>query len=102
MASYVAKNGIDFENIVKSKGDQRFVFLDPTHGFHQYYKYKLKEFGGGEKKEVKAVEKPEKTEDKKEEAKEKKVVKSKDKKIISMLSMLFRFRRLTVYFFQRR
>lgn len=101
MASYVAKNGIDFENIVKSKGDPRFVFLDPTHVFYPYYKYKLNEFGGGEpnnKKEVVKIQEkltdeqknPEKiieeSESKKidENINENKIVsKSKEKKIIS-------------------
>lgn len=88
MASYVAKNGIDFENIVKSKGDPRFVFLDPTHIFYPYYKYKLKEFGGDTEKKEEKVEK--KVEEKKtvessktEENLESKVVKLKEKKIIS-------------------
>lgn len=45
MASYVAKNGADFEAIVRSKGDPRFEFLKETHEFHTYYKSKIKEFG---------------------------------------------------------
>lgn len=44
MASYVAKNGRDFEAIVKSKGDKRFTFLEPGHQFHVYYESKLAYF----------------------------------------------------------
>ncbi|XP_077488346.1 suppressor of white-apricot isoform X2 [Amblyomma americanum] len=40
MAVYVAKNGEDFETIVKSKGDKRFEFLLPDHEYHQYYLHK--------------------------------------------------------------
>lgn len=40
MASYVAKNGDDFETIVKSKGDKRFEFLLPDHEYHLYYLHK--------------------------------------------------------------
>lgn len=52
MASYVAKNGADFEAIVKSKGDPRFEFLSETHEFYAYYKTKIREFGGGENNEA--------------------------------------------------
>lgn len=45
MASYVAKNGTNFETIVKSKGDPRFEFLNQKHEYHGYYKSKIKEFG---------------------------------------------------------
>ncbi|KAJ4445452.1 hypothetical protein ANN_07258 [Periplaneta americana] len=41
MASYVAKNGRDFEAIVRSKGDCRFAFLDVTHPFFSYYQHKV-------------------------------------------------------------
>nr|XP_018913320.1 PREDICTED: splicing factor, suppressor of white-apricot homolog [Bemisia tabaci] len=41
MASYVAKNGIDFEGIVKSKGDPRFSFLEEGHQYHPYYRQKV-------------------------------------------------------------
>lgn len=40
MAVYVAKNGEDFETIVKSKGDKRFEFLLPEHEYHRYYLHK--------------------------------------------------------------
>lgn len=41
MASYVAKNGRDFETIVKNKGDPRFNFLELSHQYHGYYAHKL-------------------------------------------------------------
>lgn len=44
MASYVSKNGADFETIVKSKGDVRFEFLNDSHKFYGYYKRKLQEY----------------------------------------------------------
>jgi hypothetical protein len=37
MASYVVKNGPAFEELARTKGDVRFVFLNPTHEFHWYY-----------------------------------------------------------------
>ncbi|GFR14444.1 hypothetical protein TNCT_239541 [Trichonephila clavata] len=40
MAEYVAKNGEDFEIIVKSKKDTRFDFLHSWHEFYNYYIYK--------------------------------------------------------------
>ncbi|GJQ85386.1 su(w[a]) [Trypoxylus dichotomus] len=48
MASYVAKNGRDFEAIVKSKGDPRFEFLNEDHEYHPYYKIRIREGGEGE------------------------------------------------------
>ncbi|KAJ9589623.1 hypothetical protein L9F63_017208, partial [Diploptera punctata] len=41
MASYVAKNGRDFESIVRSKGDSRFSFLDANHAYFAYYQHKV-------------------------------------------------------------
>lgn len=41
MASYVAKNGRDFENIVRGKGDPRFSFLEPVHMYNPYYNQKV-------------------------------------------------------------
>lgn len=46
MASYVARNGSDFEAIVRSKGDPRFSFLVDSHVYNAYYKHKLKLYGG--------------------------------------------------------
>ncbi|GFT23482.1 hypothetical protein NPIL_195171 [Nephila pilipes] len=40
MAEYVAKNGEDFEIIVKNKKDKRFDFLHSWHEFYNYYIYK--------------------------------------------------------------
>lgn len=44
MASYVAKNGKDFENIVKAKEDPRFEFLTEHHEYNSYYQSKIKEY----------------------------------------------------------
>nr|CAD7410507.1 unnamed protein product [Timema cristinae] len=44
MASYVSKNGRDFETIVKSKGDSRFLFLEPDNPHHPYYQMKVAEY----------------------------------------------------------
>lgn len=41
MASYVAKNGDEFEAIVKTKGDPRFCFLNPSHKYYKYYRHKV-------------------------------------------------------------
>lgn len=46
MASYVAKNGRDFEAIVKNKGDPRFSFLELSHQYHGYYAHKLTMYEG--------------------------------------------------------
>ncbi|XP_011345845.1 splicing factor, suppressor of white-apricot homolog isoform X2 [Ooceraea biroi] len=46
MASYVAKNGRDFETIVKNKGDPRFNFLELSHQYHGYYAHKLTMYEG--------------------------------------------------------
>jgi hypothetical protein len=37
MASYVAKNGTDFEVTVRTKKDPRFQFLEDGHEYHAYY-----------------------------------------------------------------
>ncbi|KAL7303293.1 hypothetical protein TKK_0004485 [Trichogramma kaykai] len=47
MASYVAKNGRDFETIVKNKGDPRFNFLELSHQYYGYYAHKLVIYEGG-------------------------------------------------------
>ncbi|XP_065201078.1 protein suppressor of white apricot [Planococcus citri] len=41
MASYVAKNGRDFESVVQNKGDSRFSFLNKDHVFNPYYQQKV-------------------------------------------------------------
>lgn len=40
-AAYVAKNGKDFEDILRTKQDPRFSFLDETSEYHRYYIYKV-------------------------------------------------------------
>lgn len=37
MASYVIKNGANFEVLAKNKSDPRFGFLNPLHDYHWYY-----------------------------------------------------------------
>jgi hypothetical protein len=44
MAMYVAKNGPDFEAVVRNKGDPRFSFLDPNHNYYMYYVQRMQEF----------------------------------------------------------
>ena len=44
MAKYVAKNGQEFEIIVRAKNDERFQFLNKTHELHQYYVIKRDHF----------------------------------------------------------
>ncbi|XP_023241084.1 splicing factor, suppressor of white-apricot homolog [Centruroides sculpturatus] len=51
MATYVAKNGDDFETIVKSKGDKRFEFLLPWHEYHSYYLFKKHIYSEQKKRE---------------------------------------------------
>lgn len=40
-AAYVLKNGKDFEDILRSKNDERFTFLQYTNQYHKYYTYKV-------------------------------------------------------------
>lgn len=40
-ASYVLKNGKDFEDILRTKNDQRFTFLQYTDPYYPYYSFKL-------------------------------------------------------------
>ncbi|CAG9858209.1 unnamed protein product [Phyllotreta striolata] len=47
LAAHVAKNGEQFEEILKSKNDPRFEFLNESNEFHNYYKQKLSELKGG-------------------------------------------------------
>ncbi|KAK6642152.1 hypothetical protein RUM44_013875 [Polyplax serrata] len=49
MASYVAKNGRDFEAVVQMKNDPRFNFLNSTHIYNVYYQQKLKQYENLEK-----------------------------------------------------
>ncbi|KAL3856461.1 hypothetical protein ACJMK2_011217 [Sinanodonta woodiana] len=63
MAMYVAKNGIEFEIVVKSKNDPRFEFLLPHHVHYNYYDFKknifLKEMGKDKPKETEKVQEKE-------------------------------------------
>ncbi|GBP35442.1 Protein suppressor of white apricot [Eumeta japonica] len=38
MATYVARNGDEFAEIVRAKNDPRFTFLDPGHEYYPFYK----------------------------------------------------------------
>ena len=49
MASYVAKNGRDFETVVRMKNDSRFEFLNSNHVFNPYYQFKVKQYENLEK-----------------------------------------------------
>lgn len=40
-AAYVLKNGKDFEDILRSKNDDRFTFLQYSNQYHKYYTYKV-------------------------------------------------------------
>ncbi|OUM69604.1 hypothetical protein PIROE2DRAFT_2472, partial [Piromyces sp. E2] len=43
MANYIARNGSEFETLVRQKniGDERFSFMQPWNEFYNYYKYKI-------------------------------------------------------------
>ena len=45
-ASYVAKNGVDFEETLRKKNDTRFQFLDPDNEYQKYYEFKVNESRG--------------------------------------------------------
>lgn len=40
-ASYVLKNGTDFEEVLRTRNDERFTFLRPVDQFHRYYKFRV-------------------------------------------------------------
>lgn len=88
MASYVAKNGSNFESIVRSKGDPRFDFLTDGHVYYGYYKEKIAEFSG-EKVGAKVEPKPTVNGN----------AKLKDKKVIGESRLVLS--RITVYNFYR-
>ncbi|CAH2229484.1 jg20858 [Pararge aegeria aegeria] len=46
MAAYVARNGDEFEDIVRSKNDPRFTFLEPINKYHNFYKKLMQEKRG--------------------------------------------------------
>jgi len=43
MANYIARNGSEFETLVRQKniGDERFSFMQPWNEFYGYYKYRI-------------------------------------------------------------
>lgn len=49
-ASFVARNGFEFENKIQQseKGNKKFGFLNPGDPYHAYYQHKVKEFKEGE------------------------------------------------------
>lgn len=40
MADYVARNGPEFEIVVRRRNDDRFRFVDSSHPHHAYYLHK--------------------------------------------------------------
>lgn len=70
MASYVCKNGEQFEDIVRAKGDPRFDFLKDGHEFNIYYRKKIRELKGDNKES----EDKEPLKDAKQIKKEKKII----------------------------
>ncbi|CAH0713538.1 unnamed protein product, partial [Brenthis ino] len=46
MAAYVARNGDEFEEIVRAKNDPRFTFLEPNNLYHTFYKKLMQEKRG--------------------------------------------------------
>lgn len=89
MASYVSKNGSDFESIVRSKGDQRFEFLNENHEYYGYYKSKIKEFSLGGASDV-VNESNLQNGVSQEQSQQTQQVKSKDKKVISKLNRIIK------------
>lgn len=59
-ATFVAKNGIEFENKIKEKEatNIKFAFLNPADPYHAYYKHKVKEVETNESCEIKAPPAP--------------------------------------------
>lgn len=81
MAVYVAKNGEQFEEIVKAKGDPRFDFLNETHLFYKYYKNKIRECKNGVEETKEKIPNTPKTKEKKIIGK-KEILKKKQKQLI--------------------
>ena len=48
-ASFVARNGIEFENRIRQNeiNNPKFNFLNPADPYHAYYQHKVKEFKEG-------------------------------------------------------
>ena len=44
MADYVARNGPEFEIIVRRRNDERFRFVEADHRYHAYYLHKKDAF----------------------------------------------------------
>jgi len=44
MADYVARNGPEFEIVVRRRNDERFRFVDDDHPYHAYYLHKKDAF----------------------------------------------------------
>ncbi|KAJ8877728.1 hypothetical protein PR048_022183 [Dryococelus australis] len=44
MAKHVAKNGKEFEELIRSRSEPQFEFLNPTHGLHSHYCEKVQEY----------------------------------------------------------
>jgi len=44
MADYVARNGPEFEIVVRRRNDERFRFVDADHPHHAYYLHKKDAF----------------------------------------------------------
>jgi hypothetical protein len=44
LAEYVARNGIEFEENIKKKNDERFEFLNKASQFNVYYRLQIKKF----------------------------------------------------------
>jgi len=44
MADYVARNGPEFEIVVRRRNDERFKFVDAEHPHYEYYLHKKEAF----------------------------------------------------------
>jgi len=44
MADYVARNGPEFEIVVRRRNDERFRFVETDHPYHAYYLHKKEAF----------------------------------------------------------
>ncbi|KAK7462102.1 hypothetical protein BaRGS_00038474 [Batillaria attramentaria] len=66
MAMYVAKNGLEFEIVVKSKKDPRFAFLEPGHMHFKYYNFKKQMYLQGNEGKKKKQDEEKRSEEKKQ------------------------------------
>nr|CAH7766961.1 unnamed protein product [Callosobruchus chinensis] len=86
MASYVSKNGEQFEEIVKAKADPRFDFLNDSNEFNKYYREKIREIKGEKTEEIaeKIGDDDDDDDDEKKEKEESETkVAKKEKKVIA-------------------